>query len=76
MKKQTRKIALATAGALMLSVVLTFTLILPAEYNYDPLGTGAMLGILGLSKLSFRAIFCEFPVMGDKISNFFVGLVR
>jgi hypothetical protein len=49
MKKQTRKIALATAGALMLSVVLTFTLILPAEYNYDPLGTGAMLGILGLS---------------------------
>jgi hypothetical protein len=49
MIKQSRKIALATASALMLSIVLTFTLILPAEYSYDPLGTGAMLGILGLS---------------------------
>tara|TARA_B100000959_G_C14966455_1_gene617951 strand:- start:990 stop:1532 length:543 start_codon:yes stop_codon:yes gene_type:complete len=49
MKKQTHKIAIATAGALMVSVVLTFTLILPAEYSYDPLGTGAILGVLGLS---------------------------
>jgi hypothetical protein len=49
MKKQTHKIALATAGALILSVVLTFTLVLPAEYNYDPLGSGALLGVLGLS---------------------------
>ena len=44
-----RKLLLATVGAAFAAVVLLLTIVLPAEYGIDPLGTGRMLG---LSKLA------------------------
>lgn len=40
---------LCAAAGLAAAVALT-TLILPAEYGWDPLGTGQVLGLLGLSE--------------------------
>lgn len=40
----------ATGIALALALVLLFTTVLPAEYGYDPLKTGAVLGLTGIAK--------------------------
>src|SRR5262245_16935257 len=42
-------LAKATAIAAAIAAVLLFTVILPAEYGYDPLRTGAALGVTQLS---------------------------
>lgn len=44
-----RKILLACAAALLTAVGLLVTVVLPAEYGWDPLGTGASLGLLGMA---------------------------
>ena len=44
-----RTVLLASGGALLLALVLLLTVILPAEYGWDPLGTGAALDLLGLA---------------------------
>jgi hypothetical protein len=44
-----RRILLASGGALLLAAVLLLTVILPAEYGWDPVGTGAALGLLGMA---------------------------
>lgn len=36
--------------ALGIALLLLFTAVLPAEYGYDPLKTGAMLGLTGIAK--------------------------
>jgi hypothetical protein len=40
----------ATVIALAVALVILFTTVLPAEYGIDPLKTGALLGLTGLSK--------------------------
>ncbi|GAB5453448.1 MAG: hypothetical protein Hals2KO_37760 [Halioglobus sp.] len=40
----------ASAGALCAALVLLVTVVLPAEYGWDPLGTGARLGLGDLSE--------------------------
>ena len=40
----------ATAIALVVAVVILVTLVLPAEYGIDPLGTGETTGLIGLSQ--------------------------
>jgi len=45
-----RAIAKATVVAAAIAAVLLFAAILPAEYGYDPLHTGAALGLTELSK--------------------------
>lgn len=44
-----RTVLLASGGALLAAVVLLLAIILPAEYGWDPLGTGAALGLLGMT---------------------------
>ncbi|MEX2130341.1 MAG: hypothetical protein WD772_02555 [Pseudohongiellaceae bacterium] len=44
-----RKIFTASLTALALAVVLLFTVILPAEFEFDPLGTGRLLGLDALA---------------------------
>lgn len=44
------KLALATLGALVVSLLVVFGAVLPAEYGLDPLGTGQALGLLALSQ--------------------------
>jgi hypothetical protein len=43
-------IVTATAIALAVALVILFTTVLPAEYGIDPLKTGKVLGLTGLSK--------------------------
>jgi hypothetical protein len=43
-------IAKAAGIALFIALLLLFTVVLPAEYGYDPLHTGAALGLTGISK--------------------------
>ena len=45
----------ATGIALAVALVLLFTVVLPAEYGIDPLKTGAVLGLTGLSKAAAPA---------------------
>ena len=49
------KLILATVAALALAGVILVTIVLPAEYDIDPLGTGEALGLVVLSR----------PGMGD-----------
>lgn len=43
------EIVFVSLAALAAAVVLLVTTVLPAEFNVDPLGTGKMLGITGMS---------------------------
>ena len=43
------KIARATLIALGVALLLLFTAVLPAEYGYDPLKTGKLLGLTGIA---------------------------
>lgn len=56
-----RKLIVATMVALALAGVILVTVVLPAEYNIDPLGTGEMLGLVVLSGGGTAAI----PVRED-----------
>lgn len=47
----TRSIAWATVAAFLVAVVVVATVVLPAEYGIDPLGTGGAFGLLGLSRV-------------------------
>jgi hypothetical protein len=42
----------ATGTALLVAVALLFTAILPAEYGFDPLKTGKLLGLTGIAQAS------------------------
>ena len=44
-----RRLAVTTATALAVAVVLLVTIVLPAEYGIDPLHTGAALGLTAMS---------------------------
>src|SRR5262245_65709043 len=44
------RIIKATAIALVVSIVLLITAVLPAEYGIDPLGTGKALRLMDLAK--------------------------
>jgi len=43
-------LAKASGAALLAALVLLFVFVLPAEYGYDPLKTGALLGLTGISQ--------------------------
>ena len=43
------KLAIAMLVALVMAGIVLVTVVLPAEYNIDPLGTGEALGLIGLS---------------------------
>jgi len=45
-----RRILAASLGALLLAAAVLFAAVLPAEYGFDPLGTGAALGLTGLAQ--------------------------
>jgi len=59
-----QKLLTATGIALVVAVVIFFTVVLPAEYGKDPLHTGAALGLMNLSK-SAPATTASAPVTID-----------
>ena len=46
-----RQIAIGSATALVVALVVIFGAVLPAEYGVDPLGTGRAFGLLALSQV-------------------------
>lgn len=54
LRSRPASILLATAAALLSALLLLLTVILPAEFDRDPLGTGAQLGIRGISTAADR----------------------
>ncbi len=44
------RILVTSAGAAVMAVAVLFTVVLPAEFGFDPLGTGGALGVAGLSR--------------------------
>jgi len=52
-------ILIATGIAFVVSVVMLLTLILPAEFDIDPLGTGQLLGLKGLSAKASKTVTME-----------------
>jgi hypothetical protein len=48
----TRQILKATSLAIVVALLISFAVVLPAEYGIDPLHTGAALGLLSLSQTS------------------------
>lgn len=49
-------IAKATSIALLVALVLLFTAVLPAEYGYDPLKTGKVFGLTGISQAEVKEV--------------------
>lgn len=49
-KNSAAKILMASAAALLAATALLVTIVLPAEYGWDPLGSGAALGLTELSE--------------------------
>ena len=45
-----RRIVATSVGAAAAAALVLFTVVLPAEFGYDPLRTGAALGVTGLSR--------------------------
>ena len=44
------RVVTTSLGAAGLAALVLFTVVLPAEFGYDPLGTGRALGVAGLSR--------------------------
>lgn len=51
-----RRILIATSSALLAAVIILITVVLPAEYGWDPIGSGKMLGLIGMSDKSSPAL--------------------
>jgi len=49
-------LAKATGIALLVALFLLFTAVLPAEYGFDPLKTGAALGLTGISRAQVKEV--------------------
>lgn len=47
-----QKLALTTLAAALVAAAILVTIVLPAEYGYDPLGTGDALGLTIMSKVA------------------------
>ena len=58
----------ATLISLAVALVLLVTVVLPAEYDIDPLGTGAALGLTGLSRTGPGAVIDQtMPLAADRV---------
>ena len=63
------RILLASLAAFVVAALILATLVLPAEFNRDPLGTGQLLGIKGLSNAAPQIISQEEkPYREDAVS--------
>ncbi len=60
-----QRIALAAAAALLVAGLILVTIVLPAEYGVDPLGTGARLGLVELGLTGQRVAELEAAATGD-----------
>ena len=52
----TRARAITTIAALAVAIAILMTIVLPAEYGVDPLGTGERLGLTAMSRVNVQPI--------------------
>jgi hypothetical protein len=57
-------LAKATSIAFLVALLLLFTAVLPAEYGYDPLKTGKLLGLTGISQAEPKEVKGAAPTPG------------
>lgn len=63
-----KSIILASLSALTAAALVLFGAVLPAEYGYDPIGTGKMLGLTALSKSEAETLYTtNMPLQQDAI---------
>jgi hypothetical protein len=62
------KIAVAAGAALLVAGLLLVTVVLPAEYGLDPLGTGARLGLMEISATEQKATAFAASLANDPAS--------
>jgi hypothetical protein len=62
------KIAVAAGAALLVAGLLLVTVVLPAEYGLDPLGTGARLGLMEISATEQKAAAFAASLANDPAS--------
>ena len=60
----------ATILSLLVAALILVTVVLPAEYGLDPLGTGELLGLTGLSGGASRAVSSETERFGSDRIHF------
>jgi hypothetical protein len=62
-------LAKATGIALLVALLLLFTAVLPAEYGYDPLKTGKLLGLTGISQAEPKPVkgAAPTPIAGQSV---------
>ena len=60
-----RQLAITTAIALIVAAVIVTTIVLPAEYGVDPLGTGERLGLTAISRASVQPV--EMPAADARL---------
>ncbi|MFT4613813.1 MAG: hypothetical protein ACI9NT_000954 [Bacteroidia bacterium] len=58
-KKSAATILAASGTALLAAAALLVTIVLPAEYGWDPLGTGAALGLTELSESEHNPLIAQ-----------------
>jgi hypothetical protein len=56
------RLAKATGIALVVALILLFAAVLPAEYGFDPLKTGAALGLTGISQAQVKEVKGSAPM--------------
>ncbi len=61
-----RSLALATLLSVVVAAIILIALVLPAEYDIDPLGTGSLLGLTGLAQAPESALE---PAVGPLYSD-------
>lgn len=68
-----RRIAAATAAALLGASVLLVVAVLPAEYGIDPLGTGEVLGLTALAEAGPRGVALQPAAFRSDVVTFVLG---
>ena len=54
-----QKVLVASGAALAAALALLVTVVLPAEYGWDPLGSGKALGLTGLATEKSTALVAQ-----------------
>jgi hypothetical protein len=60
-----RALAKATGIAFVVALILLFVAVLPAEYGFDPLKTGALLGLTGISQAQVKEVKGATPTLAS-----------
>src|SRR5688572_21173999 len=64
----TRTLIITTAGAMAVAALILATIVLPAEYGLDPLGTGEALGLTPLAGFVDPAVNGETAAVGEALT--------